>query len=138
MQLTRFDRWLREKFVYETHISTLSPAQSLPRGISAVSNSESAGKRYKHLYVAKSTKAADLMLLQLRENNQMYSTQVVDKRAWYVPFIAPKSKSVTWWVISTVIMAIFAIFALSALKMLTENPAFRASFMDAFKMFTSK
>ncbi len=26
MQLTRFDRWLREKFVYETHIQTLRPA----------------------------------------------------------------------------------------------------------------
>jgi len=33
MQLTRFDRWLREKYVYETHIHTLRPPESLPAGI---------------------------------------------------------------------------------------------------------
>ena len=138
MQLTRFDRWLREKFVYETHISTLSPASSLPRGISAVKNAKLASRQYKHLYIANSTKAAELLFAQLKENNQMYTTQVVDKQAWYIPLIAPKGKSVTWWVISTVFFIIAGFYVIHLALLLSENPSIRASIIDAFKMFSGR
>ena len=95
MQLTRFDRFLREKFVYQTHIQTLRPVEELPKGVRAVDLPDAPGKRYKHLYVAKSTKAADALINYLKENGQMYTTQVIDRDSWFVPFIAPKEKSVT-------------------------------------------
>jgi hypothetical protein len=135
MQLTRFDRWLREKFVYETHISTLSAASSLPSGIKAVKNPELAGRRYKHLYIAKSSKAVDLFLSQLKDNNQMYTTQVVDKTAWYVAFVAPKGKSVTWWLISTVIIGISVFCAALYINSLRSDPVFMKNFMEAFDLF---
>ena len=137
MQLTRFDRWLREKYVYETHIHTLRPPESVPLGIRTVEIPDIPGKRYKHLFVASSSKHADELIAQLKENSQMYTTQIVDREAWFVPLIAPKDKSVTWWLFSMFIISIASFFALLYLKGLVENPDFRKNFMDAVKLFKS-
>ncbi|MEO7099682.1 MAG: hypothetical protein ABI162_10000 [Luteolibacter sp.] len=134
MQLTRFDRWLREKYVYETHIHTLRIPESLPKGIQAVETPEVPGKRYKHLFVAKDSRAADMLIAQLKENGQMYTTQIVDCDAWYVPFIAPKDKSLTWWLISVVLMTISAFYILLYLKGFAEDPNFMKNFMEAIKL----
>lgn len=131
MQLTQFDRWLREKFVYELHIQTLRPVETVPPGIRALDLPEAPGRRYKHLYIASSSKAADELIRQLKENSQMYTTKVEDREAWYVPFIAPKEKSVTWWLISVLIFSTAAFFVLLYIKSLVENPEFRKNFMDA-------
>lgn len=131
MQLTRFDRWLREKYVYETHIQTLRPPESLPAGIQAVELPDAPGKRYKHLFVAASSNAADELIRQLKENSQMYTTQIVDRDAWYVPFIAPKEKSVTWWLFSVAIISVSAFFVLLYLKGLVQDEEFRKNFMEA-------
>ncbi|RYD37381.1 MAG: hypothetical protein EOP85_17625 [Verrucomicrobiaceae bacterium] len=137
MQLTRFDRWLREKFVYETHIQTLREPETVPAGIRVVDVPDVPGKRYKHLFVASSSKVADQLIAQLRENSQMYTTQVVDKEAWYVPFIAPKDKSVTWWLFSFALISTSVFFGLIYVKGLVEDPEFRANFMEAIKLFKS-
>lgn len=134
MQLTRFDRWLREKFVYQTQIHTLRPPESLPVGVKAVHIPDVPGKRYKHLYVANRTKAADELILHLKEAGQMYTTQVVDRKLWYAPFIAPKTKSVTWWAISTVFTVISICSILIYISKLTADPEFRSNFADAFKL----
>jgi len=134
MQLTRFDRWLREKFVYELHIQTLRPTEPLPAGIRAIDLPEAPGRRYKHLYIASSSKAADELIRQLKENSQMYTTQVVDREAWYVPFIAPKEKSVTWWLFSLAVISTSAFFALLYIKGLVEDPEFRKNFMEAINI----
>lgn len=134
MQLTRFDRWLREKYVYETHIHTLRVPEAIPEGILAVEQPEVPGKRYKHLFVAKSSEAANAMIAMLKENSQMYTTQIVDCDAWYVPFIAPKDKSLTWWLISMVLMIISAFFVLLYLKGLVQDPEFRKNFGEALKL----
>ena len=137
MQLTRFDRWLREKYVYETHIHTLRPPESLPAGIQTRDIPDVPGKRYKHLFVASRSSAADQLISQLKENSQMYTTQIVDRNDWYVPFIAPKNKSITWWLFSMVIISISVLFALAYLKTLAEDPIFRKNFMEALKLFRS-
>jgi hypothetical protein len=134
MQLTRFDRWLREKFVYETHIQTLRPPETVPAGIRVVEMPDVPGKRYKHLFVASSSKVADELISHLRENSQMYTTQVVDREAWYVPFIAPKDKSVTWWLFSMVVVTTCVFFALLYVKGLVEDPEFRQNFMEAMQL----
>ena len=131
MQLTRFDRWLREKYVYETHIHTLRPPESLPDGIRTVEIPDVPGKRYKHLFVSSSSKLADELIAQLRSNSQMYTTQIVDRDAWFVPFIAPKDKSVTWWLFSVAIISVSSFFALIYLKGLVEDAEFRIYFMEA-------
>ncbi len=137
MQLTRLDRWLREKYVYETHIRTLRPPESIPAGIRAVELPDVPGKRYRHLFVAKESRTADQLISQLKEAGQMYTTQIVDCDAWYVPFIAPKDKSLTWWLITVFLITISSFFALLYLKGLVEDPEFRKNFMEAVKLFKS-
>lgn len=137
MQLTRFDRWLRKKFVYELHIHTLRPPESIPAGIRAVVLPDVVGRRYKHLYIASSSKAADRLIRQLKENSQMYTTEVVDRKAWYVPFIAPKNKSLSWWLFSATVVLVSVFFALVYIKSLVEDPEFRKNFADAVKLFRS-
>jgi hypothetical protein len=134
MQLTRFDRWLREKFVYETHIHTLRPPDSLPAGIQSVELPEVPGKRYKHLFIARSSAAADELIRVLKENSQMYTTQIVDRDAWFVPFVAPKEKSVTWWLASVLVFSVSGFFVLLYIKGLVQDPEFRTNAMEALKL----
>lgn len=134
MQLTRFDRWLREKFVYETHIQTLRPPEQVPAGIQAVELPDAPGKRYKHLFVARSSKDADELIQSLKENSQMYTTQIVDRDAWFVPFIAPKEKSVSWWLISVVFISISCFFVLLYVKGLVQDPEFKKNFAEAIEI----
>lgn len=137
MQLTRFDRWLREKYVYETHIHTLRAPESIPAGIRVVDIPDMPGRRYKHLFVASSSRVADELILQLRDNSQMYTTQIVDRRAWYVPFLAPQDKSVTWWLFSMTLIIIASFFGLLYLKGLADDPEFQKNFMQALKLLKS-
>lgn len=134
MQLTRFDRWLREKFVYETHIQTLRPPESIPSGVRAVDLPDVPGKRYKHLFVAGSSKLADELISNLKRDGQMYTTKVVDRKNWYIPLIAPKDRSITWWLLSLVVFTISAFSGLIYLKGLTEDPEFRKNFMEALQI----
>ena len=134
MQLTRFDRWLREKFVYETHIQTLRLPEYIPAGIRAVELPDSPGKRYKHLFIAKSSKAADELIRSLKENSQMYTTQIVDRDAWFVPFIAPKDRSVSWWIISVIVISISAFFVLLRIKGFVQDEEFRKNFSEALEI----
>jgi hypothetical protein len=131
MQLTRFDHWLREKFVYETHIHTLRMPGSLPKGIRSVNLPDVSGKRYKCLLIAKKSKDADSMIFELKQNSQMYATQVVEKNKWYVPWLAPKNKSVTWWLFSTLLICISVIICLIKIKTFTDNAGFRKTFFEA-------
>ena len=134
MQLTRFDRWLREKFVYETHIHTLRPPEAVPEGVRTVDLPDAPGKRYKHLFIADSSRAADALIRHLKENSQMYTTQIIDRKTWYVPFIAPKNKSVTWWMVSVLIFSVSAFFVLLYVKSLVDDPEFRSNFFEALEI----
>lgn len=109
MQLTRFDRWLKETFVYQIQILTLRPCESVPKGVKEIDLPEKPGRRFKHLYTTGSNEAADKLLAELKEGNQMFTTKVVEKEAWWVEFIAPDAKSVTWYLTSVfVTMAVLA------------------------------
>jgi hypothetical protein len=134
MQLTRFDRWLREKFVYETHIQTLRPPEAVPGGLRIVTLPDLPGQRYKHLFIARSSRLADALIRQLKDNGQMYTTRVVDRKAWFVPFLAPKDKSVTWWVVSLVVISVSVISALFYLKGFVDDPEFRKNFLEALEI----
>lgn len=134
MQLTRFDRWLRVKFVYETHIHTLSQPETLPRGVRSLPPSERPGQQYKFHYITTNSKAADALISQLKENAQMYTTRIVDRNAWYVPFIAPKDKSFTWRLVSAVLSVSSAFYILHFVKGLIESPEFQKNFAEALKI----
>ena len=99
MQLTRFDRWLRESFVNETHIRTLRAPDSIPKGVESVELTEKPGARFKHLFIIRNPKTADAFITSLKDGNFMFSTTIEDRKAWHVPIIAPKNRSFTWRIV---------------------------------------
>lgn len=134
MQLTHFDRWLRQKFVYQTHIHTLRPPATLPTGIRALPQSAQAVNRYKFHFVATSSRSADALIRQLKADGQMYTTRVINRNAWFVPLLAPKDKSVSWWLFSMVLILGVVAYCLLGLKSLVEDPVFRKNFMDSLRV----
>ena len=135
MQLTRFDRWLREKFVYQIYIYTIHAPSTIPHGIREMETSDISGKRYKHLFVADSGEFADQLITELKDNNQMYTTQIVDRKGWYVPLIAPKNKSLTWSLVTIVVLTVSIFSALVYLKHFAENAELRQNIIDSIEIF---
>lgn len=134
MQLTRFDRWLRETFVYETHIHTISEPARLPRGIVAKPVQDEPGKRYKHLYVARKSKVADAFLRQLKANNQMFTTRIVERDVWFKSLVAPKDKSVTWRLFGLAVGCVSFFFFARFVLTLARNPEVRKNVLDALEV----
>lgn len=135
MQLTRFDRWLRERFVHEIHIYSLRPPEMLPSGIRAEELPEHPGRRFRHCFIARSSKAADALINIFKEHNQMFTTRVVDRKAWYVPLVAPKdNKSVTWWCAWVVLSGVMVFVATNVVQMLWSNPDFRKNVTEAIEI----
>lgn len=134
MQLTRFDRWLREKYAYETHIQTLRLPDRVPRRIKVIDLPDAAGKRYKHLMIARHSGDADALIDILRENSQMYETKIVDRKGLFVRLVAPKEKSVTWRIFSFFVIGTCVYFSLMYVKSLVENPEFRKNFDEAIEI----
>jgi hypothetical protein len=134
MQLTRFDRWLKEKFVYQIQILTLRPCENVPNGVVEVELPEKPGRRFKHLYTTGSSVAAEKLLAELKEGNQMFSTKVVEKEAWWVEFISPEGKSVSWYLVS-----VFATMGLLTpvviwVRGLLQSPEFMKNLEEAKKI----
>ena len=134
MQLTRFDRWLRETFVYETHIRTLSPAQSTPPGIKRIDLPESPMQRYRHLYVTRKSADAEALISILRENTQMFTTEVVERKSWYAHIIAPEGKSFSWRLLSTLFIGSFLLTLGLWVRSLLADPKFREALDDMIKL----
>jgi hypothetical protein len=134
MQLTRLDRWLRERYVYETHIYTLRLPESIPSGIIAEELPESPGRKFRHRFVLRSDRAVAALIEQLRDGNQMFTTRVVDREAWYVPLIAPNGKSITWWFIwlGLTIVVVFTLVHLG--RTAWANPELRKNVMEALEI----
>ena len=134
MQLTRIDRWLRERFVYEIHVYTLRPPEQIPQGIVCHELPEAPGRTYRFRFVARQPKPAEHLITFLKDNNLMFTTRVVERSAWYVPFIAPKDKSIVFWLIWSALTTVAAISAINGLRLLWLNPDVRANVTDALKI----
>jgi hypothetical protein len=137
MQLTRFDRWLRETFCYEIHIRTLRPAESVPKGVTEVPQPDDPTKRYKCLYVIRKSRIADGFIEQLKEANQMFQTEIHERSGFFVRLVAPADKSVTWWLITTTIITCSVIAVVLYVYVLFQNPELRQEFFEALKLFTT-
>lgn len=135
MQLTRFDRWLREVFVYEIHIRTLRPVDSIPKGIRAVELPESPMQRYRFLYIARKNRDADVLLKHLRDNTQMFTTEIIERKRWYTPIIAPDGKSFTWRLVSSVVISSSTFSIVLWVRGLLEDPKMRESLREALELF---
>lgn len=137
MQLTKFDRWLRERFVYQTHIQTMRAAEKKARGVKYESIPEAPGKRYRHLYICKNNKQAHEMVRILKEENLTFSTSVVDSKAWYVKWIAPEDASLTWRIISILCIATCVYFAGTYAYNLLSRPSVQKMLRESWETIQS-
>lgn len=133
MQLTRFDRWLRKKFVYETNLYSLRKPEVIPSGVTVEELPEAPGRQYRFKFSATSEKSANELIKIFAEHNQMYTTRIVDRSTWYVPFLAPKDKSVSWWCVWVVISMIAAFTMASGVRSLWNNQKFRENLNGAIE-----
>lgn len=135
MQLTRFDRWLRETFVYETHVHTMRAVEPKPRGFACVPLPEKPGQRFRFRYITRSTKAADRFIQHLRESGMMFDTRITNRKAWHVRFLAPEGKSPTWWLFSTTTILIFLATIAYGAHRLWANPEIRQNILESIEIF---
>lgn len=134
MQLTSFDRWLKEKFAMETHVQVLRLPEDIPRGVKIVELPDIAGQRFKYLLVVKKNQIANRLFESLKDESMMYHTQIVEKDKWYVKFVAPKEKSVTWTIISWIIVSAIVIAVGTVVFRMWQNPKVRENIMDAIEI----
>jgi hypothetical protein len=99
MQQTRIDRWLRERFVYETHIYSMRPAGKLPSGVKTRELPPAPGRQYAIHYIVRNKAKAKILIQRLKDDGQIFTTRVVDRGTWFVPFIAPQGRSFSWRII---------------------------------------
>lgn len=131
MQLTRIDRWLRKRFVYETQVQTLRRPESIPAGIRMVELPETPGKRFRFLFTIRNDKLSERFIHQLRDENLMFSTAVVDRKGWHVRWVAPPERSLTWFVIWVIIGGISAYYVIRYIYGLATNPEVIKMFKEA-------
>jgi hypothetical protein len=136
MQLTRFDRWLREKYVHETHIYTMRLPVHAPPGARYEQLPEKPDIKYRHCFILTEPAAIEHLLTALKDAGQMFTTRVVDREAWYVPLLAPaNNRSVTWWIVNKIVMAIGVFLLVGAGVRIWENPEMRENILDMIKLF---
>ena len=97
MQLTKLDRWLKERFIYETHIFTLRlPERKLPSGVTVKDLEQNKGGDYRHRIMIKDNELAQSVIQQLKEDHIMHAVHVVEGENWYNNRIAPEGRSFTY------------------------------------------
>ena len=137
MQLTKLDRWLKERFVYRTHLQTMRASEVVARGVKYQALPEMPGKRYRHLYICKTNQQAKEMVRILKEANLTFDASVVDSTAWYVKWIAPKDASLTWRIISIVTILSSCFFVARYLMELLSRPSVQKMLRESWETIQS-
>ena len=135
MQLTQFDHWIREKFIYQTHIYTMRlPEAGVPAQVLVEELEESPARRYRYRLIVNARRDVEALLSALRAGNQMFATRVVETDPWYGPIIAPKGKSfffrIFWWLV----MMTIVLFGLVLGYLILSNEELRGEIMDSIQI----
>ena len=136
MPLTQFDRWLREKFIYRTHVYTMRlPESGVPSQVMVEELEDAPTRRYKYRLIVSAKRDLETLLAALRNGNQMFTTRVVETNPWYKPIIAPKGKSfffrMFWWAV--VLGLVIAAFVVG--YNILSNEELKSELMEAFNLF---
>ena len=138
MQLTKLDRWLKERFIYETHILTLRlPEGGLPAGVKLKEIDSVKSGDYRFKLIIKDNDLADEVLTILKKNRLMYSTHIIEGKHWYNQRIAPEGRSFTYQWIFRFITVVIACVAIWGVSILLRNPALIATIKDTLNELRS-
>ena len=136
MQITQFDRWLRERLIYRTHIYTMRlPESGVPSQVLVEELEQSPSRRYRYRLIVNAKRDVEALLDALRKGNQMFATRIVETNPWYKPIIAPKGKSflfrMFWWGVAVV--SVLTVLILG--YMVLSNEELKAELIDSFNLF---
>lgn len=134
MQLTPLDRWLREKFSYETHIQVLRLPESIPRSIKVVELPDIPGRRFQYLLVGQKNEHINKLIDELKECGQMYHIQVIERDSMLGKLCNPKERSITWFIISWIVIIIFFSVVGYWVAQILKNPEIQKHIQDSIRM----
>lgn len=113
MQQTRLDRWLKEKFVHETHVLTLSEPPFVPRGVKLEEQQVTISNRFKYRMVIRDRRQLEATLQALADTNQTFSTKVEARRTVLRRFFDDsQGGSFTWRLVGYVFWIIVVFIAI--------------------------
>lgn len=122
MQLTKLDRWLKERFIYETHIFTLRlPEEGLPTGVVVKELEENKGGDYRHRLIIQDNEIAEQVIGFLKQQQIMHATHIVEGKHWYNQRIAPTGRSFTFQWLLRSLTGVFVYFAGWGVYLLSQN-----------------
>ncbi len=123
MQLTKFDHWLKQRFIYETHIFTLRlPEEGLGRGVEVQEVEQNKGGDYRHRLIIKNNKLAENLITELRQKQIMHATRIVEGKNWYNKHLSPgRGKSFTYQWVVRFFGLVIACFGAWGIFLLTQN-----------------
>ena len=134
MQLTKLDRWLKERFIYETHIFTLRlPEGDMPVGVDVEELEQNKRGDYRHRILVKDNKIANDVIELLKQNHIMHAIHVVEGKNWYNKRIAPEGKSFTYMWIFRFFAGVGACSVGMGLMKLWQNEDLRNTLVDTLE-----
>jgi len=82
MQQTRLDRWLRDKFIHETHVFTVQKPPLIPWRVKKKKLQTSTTNRFNYQLIVRNRKKLDRITATLREQNMTFVCKVINRRRW--------------------------------------------------------
>lgn len=135
MQLTKLDHWLREKYIYRTHIYAMRvPEVGLPGGVLVEELEDTPSRKYRYRFIADAKADVEAVLLALREGNQMFATRIVEENPWFKSIIAPTGKSFFFRVMWIGVLAVSVFGVLTTVALILANAELRQELWDAFQL----
>ena len=107
MQQTKLDRWLKDRFVFETHVFCLSEPPWVPPEVKLEPMEVNLRNRFRFRMVIRNQKHLDQALQALKDQNQTFATRVEPRPVWYRKYLDdPHGGSLTFRLIWIVIIVV--------------------------------
>lgn len=121
MYQTKFDRWLKETFVYEHHIKVVHLPEKIPSGVKI---EEITSLQYHYLLTVKSKAKADKLIEYLRDTGSIFSTRIHERKHWYNPLINSGKHSFTYRVFWWIVIVFAGIYTFKGIRTFTQSDLF--------------
>lgn len=135
MQLTKIDRWIREKLIYRTHIYTMRlPEAGLPSGVLVEELEDSPTRKFRYRLIANAERDVNLVITTLKEANQMFATRIEEANPWYKKIVAPEGKSFAFRLMWIGFAAILVLSVVTLGIIALSDEELRANLIESFEL----